>query len=496
MPGEKRLFEEFRPVTAEEWISRIIADIKGDDFTRRLVWKTDEVFDVMPFYMRSDLSNLRNTGVLKETGRWLVRQDIRVDDCRESNRKALGMIDRGADSVGFVISDPEIITSENIRYLLDGISIDSVEINFLTNGKARELLACIAGIAAERGAGNNAVRGAIETDPAGRLMINGTLCITPEAGFDYLAALVREADILPSYRVIHVNGANFGNAGAGVVRELAFTLSIVCEFMTQLTDRSITPLHAASKIRLGFGTGSGFFMEIAKLRAARLLWPLIIKRFLSESGDLPEPAVHCQTTGWNKTLCDPWVNMLRTQTEAMSAVLGGADSVTVLPFDSYTGAGDEFGERIARNQQLILREEAFFDRTADPSAGSYYIETLTNMVSEHAWRLFLSVEEKGGFISALREGFIQQEIDREAAARRDDILKGRKILVGTNKYPDPNEELISHPDDTGSTGADFSPEDLLVRPVRLARGAEEVERMRSKKARQSDPDSGDNSTVS
>lgn len=496
MKHKETLFDEFPPATAEDWLARINTDLKGEDFNSRLVWKTDEGFDVMPFYMRSDLNNLPDTGVLKETGRWLIRQDIRVDDCRSSNMKALGLTDRGADSLGFIISDPEMITSENIRYLLDNINPESVEINFLTNGKARELLAFIAGTAAERGAGSSLVTGAIETDPAGRLMINGTLCITPEAGFDYLAALVREADILPFYRVIHVNGANFSNAGAGVVQELAFTLSIVCEYMTQLTDRNIPPLHAASKIRLGFGTGSGYFMEIAKLRAARLLWPLIMKGFINEPGDPPVPVVHCQTTAWNKTLYDLWVNMLRTQTETMAAVLGGADSVTVLPFNSSSGINDEFGERIARNQQLILREEALFDRTADPSAGSYYIEALTNLVSEHAWRLFLSVEEKGGFISALRKGFIQKEIDREAAARRDDILNGRKILVGTNKYPDPNEEIVTHPDDSRSAGADFPYEDLLVRPVRLARGAGEIERMRSEKAREGNLNSGDNSAVS
>lgn len=482
MKHKETLFEEFPPVTAEDWIARINDDLKGDDFYSRLVWKTEEGFDVMPFYMLDDLKSLRYTGVLKKSGRWLIRQDIEVNDYQESNSKALDILNKGVDSIGFIISDPDTVTKENIRYLLENISFNLVEINFLSNGKAREILAYLDETISERGISRQMVRGAIEADPAGRLIINGTLCITPEAGFDYLASLVKESEILPQYRVVHVNGANFGNAGADCVQELAFTMSSFSEYMSQLTDRGIPSSMAASRIRLGFATGSDYFMEIAKLRAARILWPVIIKGFIMDGGEMINPEIHCQTTIWNKTLFDPYVNMIRTQAEAMAAVLGGADSITLLPFNTASGCSDEFGERIARNQQLLLREEAFFDKTADPSAGSYYIETLTNLIASTAWKLFLEIEEKGGFLSSLKEGFIQQKIRESASRRKDEVMKGRKILVGTNRYRNPDEKSKNFSDCDKTHDLNIRKEDMLADPVRLFRVAEEYERAEKGKA--------------
>jgi methylmalonyl-CoA mutase len=482
MKHKETLFEEFPPVTAEDWLARINADLKGEDFYSRLVWKTEEGLDVMPFYMQKDLSSLRYKGVVKKNGRWLIRQDIEVNDYQESNSKALDIINKGVDSTGFIISDPDTVTKENVRHLLENISFDTVETNFLSNGKAREILAYLDEIISERGISRQMVRGAIEADPSGRLMINGTLCITPEAGFDYLASLVKESEILPQYRVVHVNGANFGNAGADCVQELAFTMSSFSEYMSQLTDRGITSSMAASKTRLGFATGSDYFMEIAKLRAARILWPAIIKGFIMDGDEMINPEIHCQTTMWNKTLFDPYVNMIRTQAEAMAAVLGGADSITLLPFNRASVCSDEFGERIARNQQLLLREEAFFDKTADPSAGSYYIETLTNLIADAAWKLFLETQEKGGFLSSLKGGFIQQKIRESASRRKEDFMKGRKILVGTNRYRNTDENVKISSDCDKLYDLNIRKEDTLVDPLRLFRVAGEFERADKGKA--------------
>ncbi len=313
-------------------------------------------------------------------------------------------------------------------------------------------------------------------------MINGTLCIPAEAGFDYLALLVKDSAVLPSYRVIHVNGLNFRNAGAGIVQELAYTMSMVCEYLSQLTARGIDPVFAASRIRLGFGTGSEYFMEIAKLRASRILWPVIIKGFIDDNSDIPEAVIHCETTGWNKTIYDPYVNMLRTQTEAMSSVIGGADSLTVSPFNSAFSKPEEFAERIARNQQLILREEAFFDKTADPSAGSYYIGNLTNLVAEQAWKLFLEVEAKGGFLSVLKEGIIQERVEERAGKHKDDILNGRELVLGVNHFPDPNEMIALSLFEALVAESNMKADDLTVRPLRLSRGALDAEKSRAEEA--------------
>jgi methylmalonyl-CoA mutase len=479
MGQSKRLFEEFPPVTAKEWTEKINASLKGESFESRLMWKTGEGFEVKPFYTREELSNLIPLPFRKDGNPWLVRQNIAVTEFPASNKKALGLLEKGVDSLGFILPDPETITEKNLKVLLDGIELEKTEINFLTNGKAREILEIIKGIADYKKCDRKSVTGAIETDPAGRLMINGTLCIPPEAGFDYLASLVKESEVLPAYRVIQAGGHSFRNAGAWPVQELAYTMSMVCEYMSQLTDRGIDPGFAASRIRLGFGTGSEYFLEIAKLRASRILWPVIINGFIDGKSDVPEAVIHCETTGWNKTIYDPYVNMLRTQTEAMSSVIGGADSLTVSPFNIAYSGSEEFAERIARNQQLILREESFFGNTADPSAGSYYIGNLTNLVAEQAWKLFLEVEQKGGFLSALKEGFIQERLEENAGRYKDDILNGRKLVLGVNHFPDPDETIAPSVLEVLVAEGNMKADDLPVRPLKLSRGAADFEKLRA-----------------
>jgi methylmalonyl-CoA mutase len=422
----KKLFDQFPPVNRQEWIDKINADLKGADFNDRLVWKTGEGFDVMPFYMREDLEKLnhvdgflplliRGDVATKSRDRgfpnsWLVRQNIRVSDYSTANKKALDVLMKGIDSLGFIIEDPGTINENNLNILLNGIHPEGSEINFLSDGKAREIISLLIKISEKNGIDKSSLRGTVEADPLGRLMLNGTLCIPLADGFDYLASLIRNCAGLPHYRNIQVNGSNFSNAGAGAVLELGFAISMGVEYMAQLTDRGISAHQAASKMRFSFGIGSNYFMEIAKLRAARILWSLVADAYGGASRDSFRMEIHSVTKVWNDTVSDPYNNMLRTQTEAMSAVLGGTDSLTVNPFDTASNPTDEFSERIARNQQLILKEEAWFDKVADPSSGSYYIETLTALVAENSWKLFLEAESIGGFISALNSGYIREKI--------------------------------------------------------------------------------------
>jgi methylmalonyl-CoA mutase len=249
-------------------------------------------------------------------------------------------------------------------------------------------------------------------------MMNGTLCIPEEAGFDYLASLTESSSVLPLLRTIHLSESNFNNAGADIVQELAFGISMGSEYLVQLTGRGLSAGFAASKIRFSFGVGSGYFTEIAKLRAARLLWSTVMNGFLQGSSEGTIMDIHSVTNKRNKTTKDPYMNMLRTQTEAMSAILGGTDSLTVEPFDIALRQPDEFSERIARNQQLILKEESYFDKVADPSAGSYYIEKLTQQIAENAWKLFVETEEEGGFLSALKSGFIKAKLSESAGKHK------------------------------------------------------------------------------
>ncbi len=489
MVKKEKLFDKFPPVTTKDWMDKIHADLKGIDFNKKLVWKTYEGFEVKPFYRIEDIENLMyaNTlpgefpfirGTKVKNNNWYIRQNIEVSDYSEANEKALAVLMRGVDSLGFIITDPESVNEKNFNSLLRDIQLEIIEINFLCNGKAKEILDLINKTAGIRGLDTGKIHGAIETDPISRLMVNGDLCVPVEPGFDYLSTLTAASSALPNLHIVHLNASFFNNAGGNIVQEVAFGISMGSEYMTQLTGRGIYSDIAASKIRFSFGLGSNYFPEIAKLRAARLLWSVVTKRFEPENSKGAKMDIHCVTSRWNKTVYDPYVNMLRTQTEAMSAILGGTDSLTVEPFDTTFRQPDEFSERIARNQQLILKEESYFDKVADPAAGSYYIENLTSLIAEKAWKLFLEIDDQGGYLSALKTGFIQEKLSETAGKRGNDIAIQKMVLLGTNKYPN-SEETISQSVDFEKTFSKKSDEkNLMVDPIILFRGSEEYEKLR------------------
>jgi methylmalonyl-CoA mutase len=489
MVQKERLFEQFPPVTTKEWLDKINSDLKGADFNKNLVWKTNEGFEVKPFYRMEDVENLMyiNTlphqfpylrGTRINNNNWLIRQNIEVSNYSTANRKALTILMKGIDSLGFIIDDPESVNEQNFDFLFERIFLEGVELNFLTNGKAKEIIELLKKYLEKSYSDPNRIRGAIEADPLSRLMLNGTLCIAPEEGFDYLASVVNSASFLPQFRVIHLNASNFNNTGADIVQELAFGISMGSEYMAQLTGRGISSDLAASKIRFSFGTGSNYFPEIAKLRAARVLWSVVANGFHIDKKENLKMEIHCVTSKWNKTVYDPYVNMLRTQTEAMSAILGGADSLTVEPFDTVFRHPDEFSERIARNQQLILKEEAYFDKVADPAAGSYYIENLTDLIAENAWKLFLEIEDKGGFLACLKTGFIQTKLSESGARRKSDLATRKTILLGTNQFPNTGERISETVDLNKVFDKKLSDTELLVEPIELFRGSEQYDKLR------------------
>src|ERR1035437_9438987 len=489
MVQKEKLFDQFPPVTTKEWLDKLNSDLKGAGFNEKLVWTTNGGFDVKPFYRMEGLENLRylNTlpgefpyirGTKTSNNNWLIRQNIEVTNYSEANRKALTILMNGIDSLGFIIADPESITERNFDLILERIFLGDVEINFSSNGKAKEIIELIINYVKKSYSDPDKIRGAIEADPLGRLMVNGTLCIPPEDGFDYLASVVKSSKALPNFRTININASNFINAGADVVMELAFGISMGNEYLVQLTDRGISTDIGASKIRFSFGTGSTYFAEIAKLRAARLLWSVVTSGFHPANGENIKMDIHCVTGEFNKTVYDPYVNLLRAQTEAMSAILGGTDSLTTEPFDIVFRHPDEFSERIARNQQLILKEEAYFDRVADPAGGSYYIENLTNLIAENAWNLFLEIENQGGFLACLKTGFIQTKLSESGAQRKNDLATRKTVLLGTNQYPNTLEKVSDSVSLDRVFNTRMYDKDLVVDPVTIFRGSEQYDKLR------------------
>jgi methylmalonyl-CoA mutase len=489
MSKKERLFEQFPPVSTEKWMEKINADLKGADFSRKLVWKTREGFEVMPFYRQENTDNLNFINALPneypfvrgtktKDNEWFIRQDIRVANYGEANKKALELLMKGVTSLGFIIENPDTISAENITLLLKDIHCDCVELNFTTEGKAKELLAALRSAVKASGTDTRKVSGCIGAEPLTRLVANGKLCVTTDEGLDYLASLTKEASDFPGMKTVQVTGSQFNNAGAGVVMELGYSLALGNEYMSALTSRGIEPAEAASKIRFSFGTGSDFFPECAKLRAARMLWAMIVKGYNPGNETCEVMNIHSVTTRWNKTVFDPYVNMLRTQTEAMSAVVGGADSITVEPFDVVFANPDEFSERIARNQQLLLLEESHLGKVADPGAGSYYIENLTRLIAENAWKLFVEVEETGGFLEAIKKGIIQKNINNAAQARRSDVARRKEIMLGTNQYPNFNEKHTEKADLNKAFAVKDAPADAIVDVIAPLRGAAGFEKLR------------------
>jgi methylmalonyl-CoA mutase len=489
MKEEQKLFEEFKPVATEEWVEKITKDLKGADYNKKMIWRTNEGFEVMPFYRMENLDGLNHLNTMPgefpfvrggkhENNTWFVRQNIEVNDYSTANRKALDILMKGVDSLGFIITDADSISARNLEALLAGIYTESIELNFSSEGRARELVQNLVSLMQARGTDLSSLRGSVEADPIGRLMVNGRLCVTVNEGLDYLADLVKDSKPLSGLRVIQVNAANFNNAGSDIVTELAFGLSLGNEYLVQLTERGIDASLAASKTGFRFAIGSNYFMEIAKLRAARLLWTLIVKRHETVSESACRMNILSVTSEWNKTVYDPYVNMLRSQTEAMSAALGGTDSMVVAPFNSHFTSPDEFSERIARNQQLLLREEAHFDKVTDPAAGSWYIENLTHMIADRAWKLFLEIEGKGGFLKALQAGIIQERVENIASKRRDDIAKRREVLLGSNHYPGYNEKMPVRAEKERIFNKTGIADQTDVKPLKLFRGAEEFEKLR------------------
>ena len=493
---KEKLFSEFAPVSTEEWMAKITADLKGVPFEKKLVWKTGEGFNVNPFYRAEDIEGLKTTESLpgefpyvrgtKKDNDWKVRQNIEVCCFKGANEKALDLLTKGVTSLGFIIKGDEV-NEENITTLLEGICPASVELNFnICNCKAEKLPASGAppdagwGILADyfKGKGVDAEKcyGSVNYDAFKKPLVKGK---ENSEWVEGAAAVLKAGQALPNYRVLAVNAFLFNNAGAYISQELGYALAWGNELMAKLTEAGFTADEVAKKIKFNFGISSNYFMEIAKFRAARWLWAEIVAAYKPACECACKMVAHAQTSEWNMTVYDAHVNLLRSQTEAMSAALAGVDSITVRPFDKIYQTPDDFSERIARNQQLLLKEECHLDKVVDPSAGSYYVEVLTNSLADVAWKLFLEVEEKGGFSVAVNAGEIQNAVNASNVARKKAVATRREILLGSNQYPNFTEVAADKIQEKGSCccGGGHCGE-ATIPALDFSRGASEFEALR------------------
>ena len=446
--SKEKLFSDFPGVSTEAWMEKITADLKGADFEKKLVWKTNEGFKVKPFYRQEDLEGLKTTeglpgqfpylrGTKKNDNTWYVRQEIKVECAKEANAKALDILNKGVDSLGFSLKKKDLCP-EYIETLLEGICAECVELNFSTCQGATVLLAnLLVEYFTKKGYDLANLKGSVNYDPMGKMLSKG------KDVSNYIATakeLVTVMAALPKYRCISVNAIELNNAGSYIAQELGYALAWGNEYLNALIEAGVSADDAAKKIKFNFGISSNYFLEIAKFRAARMLWANIVKEYAPACDCSCKMLAHAETSTFNLTLFDAHVNMLRTQTEAMSAALAGVNSITVSPYDKAYQTPDDFSERIARNQQLLLKEECHFDKVVDPAAGSYFIENLTVSIAQQAWNLFLQVEEEGGMMEAVKAGKVQEAVNASNKARHDAVAKRREILLGTNQYPNFTEK--------------------------------------------------------
>lgn len=485
-----KLFNEFPPVSTEAWKEKVVADLKGADFDRKLVWRTNEGFSVQPFYRQEDLEKLEYLdslpgefpyvrGTKTNKNDWYVRQNIIVKDLEEANKKALDVLMKGVTSLGFVFNECTEVTVEDLKILLKDICLESIEVNFEAKCCTCKLAEAFAEyVLAGKWNAKNVVA-SVSYDPFGNYLLYGRMKKGVDHVLNQAKNLIDKTKELAKYRVLAVNGKNFGNAGASVVQELAFSLAQGAEYLSALTEAGVAIEDVAENIKFNLSVSANYFMEIAKFRAGRMLWAQIVKAYEPKCECGCKMKVHAETGSWNKTFYDPYVNMLRTQTEAMSAALGGADSITVLPFNAIYEEPTTFSDRIARNQQLLLKEESHFDKIVDPGAGSYYIEELTASIAEEAWRLFLEIQDKGGFLAAAKEGFIQGKV-KEMATKRDlNVATRRENLLGINQFPNFTERLEkAELVEDALMPIDLTAEDAEIETIKPYRGAMAFEKLR------------------
>ncbi|HEX9979374.1 MAG TPA: methylmalonyl-CoA mutase subunit beta [Flavobacterium sp.] len=411
------LFSEFEPVSSKQWKQQIQFELKGADYNETLVWESPEGIKVKPFYHNDELES--SVPVSGKAAGFSICQDIFVFDLDKSIYRAKDSLARGAESLRFTIQDK----NTDVVKLLQSLPVNNTNIFLKLDFLSAEFLKNIDTAAAAISANVFVL-----VDPVNHLAKDGNWF----AGKDNFEVLGSASKEMKNISIISTDSTLYQNAGANIVQQIAYSLAHVNEYFNRIAN-------IQKPVVLQVAVGPNYFFEIAKIRAVRLLFDVIAKEY----GHSYPCHILATPTKRNKTLYDYNVNMLRSTTECMSAVLGGADTVTNLPYDAIYHKSNEFGERISRNQLLILKHESYFDKVGNPADGSYYIENLTQQLAEKALVLFKDMEANGGFIQMLKEGTIQKKISESANKEQELFDNGKEVLIGTNKYPNKNDRMAA-----------------------------------------------------
>ena len=461
----------------EQWTELATKERKGRP-PEELTWETPEGISVKPLYTAQDTANLPNADTLpgfapfvrgpKATmyaGRpWTIRQYAGFSTAEESNafyRKNLAAGQQGA-SVAFDLathrgydSDHPRVTGdvgkagvaidsvEDMKILFDGIPLDQVSVSMTMNGAVLPVLAMYIVAAEEQGVSQDLLSGTIQNDILKEFMVRNTYIYPPEGSMRIIADIIGYTSAnMPKYNSISISGYHIQEAGADAALELAYTLADGKEYIETALKTGLDIDQFAPRLSFFFGIGMNFYMEIAKLRAARLLWDRIVSEYNPKKPTSRMLRTHCQTSGWSLTEQDPYNNVVRTTIEAMAAVFGGTQSLHTNAFDEAIALPTEFSARIARNTQIIVQEETGITKVVDPWGGSYMMESLTQEIADKAWAIIEDIQTKGGMAKAIEQGEPKLRIEEAAARKQARIDRAEDVIVGVNKYILANEDAV------------------------------------------------------
>jgi methylmalonyl-CoA mutase len=480
LTSKQPLLAEFPQVSHDDWRKLVETELKGAPFDKKMITTTYEGITLQPIYRQADVAALPHvnsypgfapfvrgahaSGYLQAP--WDVSQEIATSSPTEFNHAARNYISRGLNALNIVLdkatrngNDPDwaqpeevgfgglsIATVGDLERALDGIDLEKNSLFVRSGASALPFAALLVALAHKRKKTPGGLRGCIEMDPLGVLSHEGRLPQSLAGAYREMAALTRWAiEHAPNLQTICVHSRAWHEAGANAVQELAFTLATAVEYLREMWQRGLASNLTAPRIRFAITVGENFFMEIAKLRALRMLW----SRAVDAAGGneaAQKLSLHVRTSQWNKTVFDPYNNILRSTIEAFAGVLGGCDSMQVGAFDQVLGRPEDFSQRIARNTQLVLQKECDLDHVIDPVGGSWFVESITAELSTRAWALFQEIEQLGGMEAALRAGIPQKKVAATAAERLKMVTRRRDTIVGVNQYANPGEKPLERPE--------------------------------------------------
>ena len=440
---KNQLFNDFNSHSNEGWQRQVINDLKGKGFDETLNFIIEENFKIKPYFDSVDLNKIplnfiQHTQIQGVAKSWNYREIIKYKSEKDTNLLVINLLEIGVNA--FSVDFSGFFEKEfEVKKLLRNIKISDTTFFFKVENAALNLVKELQIIAPYHW------KGGIDNDLLGRYFKTGNYDINQ---WIEMGEIIRIVQNFSSFKTLIINSHVFHNSGANVAQELAYTLASAIETIDRISEQNVGLPEIVQKIEFSISVGTNYFVEIAKIRALKFLWTKILMQgYGLKEQNIPVISIHCVTSSFYNAAITPHTNMLRATTEAMSAIIGGCSALSVRAYDETFQELDEFSRRISRNISTILKEESYFDKVIDPSAGSYFIENLTFQIAEEAFALLQKVENQGGIVEAFKKNYIQNEIKRNFEAKQDSLLKNESIMIGVNKFrhdemPFINEKMV------------------------------------------------------